>query len=206
MAKLAQYGKYFTFAICLPPFLVLFMLLHVANVLMQRLNLYMMLAPVVLLSTLLVGAGWVLWLVRKVLQRRWGDVMALVAAPLTALLVITWLGAVGFTPSWIRFQILRAQYEAQIAVSTAVSPKLAAFDWTDTGEADTANTSNTLIYDESDEIGLSPPRRSQRWLERAARIANRDSMASVLQEESDVRSVSVKRLGGHFYLVSQTYH
>ena len=84
------------------------------------------------------------------------------------------------------------------------------WDWGETGGAAVTNVFYTLVYDQSDEIFRSPSQRSEGWTERANAMAKGTMLFSILQTEksrpdpgSNVPSLTIRRLEGHFYLVTE---
>ncbi|MBX9774151.1 MAG: hypothetical protein K2Y71_07025 [Xanthobacteraceae bacterium] len=104
-----------------------------------------------------------------------------------------------------RFEFNRQHYVDQIVQlpETGV-PRLMAFDFGSTGGTAVANIFYTLVYDESDEIGLPPAQRSLEWRQRACSVS---SMQACLTQKSDPQRyvVEVKSMGSHFYLITEIY-
>ncbi|MCC6781098.1 MAG: hypothetical protein IT537_31380 [Hyphomicrobiales bacterium] len=97
----------------------------------------------------------------------------------------------------IRFAVTRPYYESLIAAMPrdGQEPLLARFDWGGTGGAGVVNIFHVLVFDESDE--LTQNRRSAQWWSRAAH-----TMPSILNDD---HTINIRRLGKHFYLVTEIY-
>ncbi|WXC81695.1 hypothetical protein WDK88_08795 [Bradyrhizobium septentrionale] len=166
-------------------------------------NLWLALVPVLFLSALVMTASWVVALIRNLWLRRWRRVTSILVAPLAACLIFAGARAAGISSELIRFEIGRHHYIAQVEkLPQAGEPRLATFDWGQTGGVGVANFIYTLIFDEADEIARAPAPRSLAWHDRANRQCPGTPLCSVLDPSSGF-SITVRKLDGHFYLVTE---
>jgi hypothetical protein len=78
------------------------------------------------------------------------------------------------------------------------------FSWGQTGGAGVVNIIYTLVFDESDEIGLPSGHRSPAWKQRAVLMCPGTAMCSIAVAPR-ANSITVERLAKHFFLVSEIY-
>jgi hypothetical protein len=169
-------------------------------------NLYLLIVPLLLVPAIAVSIWWSICLIGNAIKRRWRRVASIVAAPVVAYFFFVALGALGINPDRIRFELNREYYQEQVALLPQTSePRFKIFDWGSTGGAAVVNIFHTLIYDESDEIGLSPERRSIDWNRRANALCPGSQMCSILHPDPPRHFVNIRSMGAHFYLVTQTY-
>src|SRR5262249_23540839 len=146
-------------------------------------------------------------LIRNAVLRRWRRVASVLVAPLIAGCAFALLAALGVTPERIRFELGKQYYLDQIAQTLAKEgePRFKMFDWGSTGGAAVVNVFHTLIFDESDEIARPRHLRSAEWNERIQMFCPGTQMCSILQTETPQHRVTVTRIHGHFYLVTEYY-
>jgi hypothetical protein len=182
-------------------FLALFLLFASLGELDAAFTLYLMLAPLLLV----VAGPIILFLLfamrRDTALRRWKRLASWIAGLFLAVGVFYALAQLGLDATWARLALTRDRYERVIAglPQTDDAPRFKMFEWGDTGGAGVVNIFRTLIYDESDEIALESEQRSLAWRDRM--IASEDGR-SVLRRE--VRgSTAIRRISGHFYLLTE---
>ena len=186
----------------------LFVLLASFHELDRIFNLYLFLIPILVLPTVVVAVTLLIALIVNLMKRRWRLVLSVVLAPAlaaAALLALMWLGV---TPFRVLFEIKRFSFEREIAQTpeAAGAPRLRSFEWGDTGGAGVANIFETIIYDESDEIALPALQRSEAWLARAKATGPSTGLTAVLKmRHTEESSVSVEKIRGHYYLVTEVY-
>jgi hypothetical protein len=145
-------------------------------------------------------------LIANAIKRRWRRVISIVAAPVAAYYFLVALGALGIDPHRIRFELSRAHYQDQVSrLPETGEPRFKIFDWGSTGGAAVVNIFYTLIYDESDEIGLPREERSADWNRRANALFPGSQMCSILHPDPSRHFVNIRKMGAHFYLVTETY-
>jgi hypothetical protein len=171
------------------------------------LNLYLLVVPLILLPTVIVAIGLLVSLIANAVVRRWRRCASVIAAPVIAGTVFGLAAHLGVNPDRVRLEFTRAHYMAQIAQMPreADEPRLALFDWGQTGGAAVINIFHTLVYDESDEIALPSAQRSAEWNRRVDNVAAGSTKSSILGIPSDNHSVEIKKLGRHFYLLTEYY-
>jgi len=100
---------------------------------------------------------------------------------------------------WLKAEVAR---HAPIAAASPARPRLLVWQIRERGAAVGAQVFDTLIFDESDEIGRPPAQRSEAWRARAdARLREIDqSQRAPRQDEV----FSVRALGGHWWLLTDT--
>jgi hypothetical protein len=164
-------------------------------------NLYLLLVPLIFIPAIAVLVYWTIALIWNAVLRRWRRVFSVLVAPVAAYLLFVGADAAGVNSARIRFEIGRHHYLDQIAkLPQTDEPHFKSFDWGQTGGAGVPNIFHTLVYDESDEILLPSQERSAAWRDRANRQC--PGMCSILRPESGV-SIIVKKIVGHFYLVTE---
>lgn len=95
-------------------------------------------------------------------------------------------------------------FAARIAQTprTAGQPRLLDWAWKETGAAIGAQIFETIVYDESDEIGRPPAALSAGWRARAS-VRLKD-IAERIGHRNRNDEVDVRRIDDHFYLVTET--
>jgi len=168
-------------------------------------NLYLALVPLLLLPALATAIYWSVALIRNIVLRRWRRVASVLAAPVMAYIILAGAGAAGIDTQWIRFEIGKGYYIDQVAkLPETDEPRFKIFPWGETGGAAVTNIIYTLIYDESDEIGLAPEARSKEWRQRMGKMCPGTMMCSITNPHGEM-SIAVKRIEGHFYLVTEIF-
>lgn len=140
--------------------------------------------------------------------RRWRRSASAVLAPFAAFGVAYGVISAGVTPTTVRFQIVRQSYEGLVSQALASGdrrPLLLAFEWGELGGAAQTNVFGTLIYDESDEIAKPPSARSSRWRDRPDAAPGHRLYSVVNPNPDPLWAHDVQPLGGHFYLLTDTY-
>lgn len=147
----------------------------------RKFGLWFALVPILGIPAVVVGAAWMVGIVRSSLR---GDLMratSVAVAPLIIWPLLICALRMGFDSHWMRFQINKSSYEASVSALRAPSPAYHSWDWGTTGGAASVNIFYSLIYDESDQT----PRRAT--------------------EASKDFKTQVRGFGGHFYLVTLIY-
>ena len=95
-------------------------------------------------------------------------------------------------------------FQAQVAQTPKLGgqPRLLDWAWRETGAATGAQTFETIVYDESDEIGRGGAAPSAAWRGRDG--GRLKSIADAMDRRNGDDVVEVRSLGGHFYRVTQT--
>jgi len=165
-------------------------------------NLWLVLVPVLFVPALAVAAYCTVALIRNLWLRRWRSVASILMAPIAAYLIFAGVRAAGISSELIRFEIGKHYYIAQIEkLPQTGDPRLATFDWGQTGGAGVPNFIYTLVFDESDEIIRAPAQRSPAWHDRANRQCQGTPLCSLLNPPDF--TITVRKLDGHFYLVTE---
>src|SRR3569623_236506 len=81
-------------------------------------------------------------------------------------------------------------------------PRLLDWAWREKGAAIGAQIFETIVYDESDEIGRTDAAPSTAW--RARDRGRLKSVADAMDRRDGDDMVEVRNLGGHFYRVTET--
>ena len=179
----------------------LFLLCALSNYLDRIFNLYLLLVPLLLLPTLVVAVSLLVSLIGNAVKRRWRRCVSVVAGPLVAASAFVFVGYLGINPDRIRFELTKSYY-TKLTVQMpreGADPLFMRFDWGSTGGAGAANIFHMLVFDESDEVALPLERRSDQWRQRAG-----TQMPSMLNAD-ERHSIQVKKMGGHFYLITEVY-
>jgi hypothetical protein len=82
-------------------------------------------------------------------------------------------------------------------------PRFHKFDWGTTGGAAAPNFFFTLVFDESDEIGLPPERRLPAWRGRVGGSICATTPMCSLYESYGNKTVTVEKMSGPFFLVTE---
>lgn len=178
----------------------------VAHELDRLFNLYLMLVPIVLLPLLVCGIAVICSISTNLNRHRPRQAASAFAAPIIATTFYA-LSAPVLSLDRINFALSRRTYEAEIARITREdgAPLFKTWKWGETGGAGVANIFETLIFDESDEIALSPLQHSAKWKNRVAEKCPGRTCWIVFWPPLDGYSNTVIALGRHFYLVREIY-
>jgi hypothetical protein len=169
-------------------------------------NLYAFLVPLLMIPAIIISVVWIAGLIKNLFLRRWKRAASIVAAPIIASAVLFGLALLGINPERIRLELGRPYYVSAInQLPQTGLPRFKIFKWGSTGGVAVANFIHTLIYDESDEIGLPPEQRSADWNARAYALCPGTVMCSILAPEPPRHSVQIKKIQGHFYSVTEIY-
>ncbi len=183
---------------------ILSLFLWLCGELDRVLNLYLLLVPIVLLPTLVLGTIWVVSFGVNVFRRRWRRSLSLVIAPSLVWLLL-FLLVQSHISDLVRLEISKQTYLAQLeALAAEGKPRFKSWDWGETGGAAVVNTFWVLVYDESD--GIVKPRSS--WPAEWRRNAEQGGtgLYSFLHPGEFAFSAGiVKHLEGHFYVVVQSF-
>ena len=106
----------------------------------------------------------------------------------------------GVTSDWVRFHVSRFYYLHKIAEAPRANnaPLFIMFDWGESGGAAVPNIFDTLIYDETDQIGLPPEKRSDEWMERMDKRRTGSILYTILEPGKLWETTA---FGQHFFLV-----
>jgi hypothetical protein len=169
-------------------------------------NLYLLIVPFLFFPTVALGLWWLGSLLASIWHRRWRRAASVIVAPVIAYGLIQLILHLGFTPGWIRFELGRQYYLAEIdKLPRGSEPRFKVFNWGQTGGAAVVNNFFTLVFDESDEIALPAEKRSSDWSRRARSFCPGSQMCSILQPDPPRHIVDVVKISGHFYLVTELY-
>ncbi len=170
-------------------------------------HLWIMIIPLLLLPAAAIVICWLIVLVANIARRHWRRLISQIAAPVLAVALFAALLAMGVTTDRIRFEFNRRSYEAEIArLPQTGEPRFHKWVWGETGGAVGANFFYTLVFDESDEIALEPEQRSAAWQKRMTpHMCPKDWPSCPIYESGGGKSITVDRIAGHFYLVTELY-
>jgi hypothetical protein len=146
--------------------------------------------PALLLIWALAGIGAAIFGVYAARRRAWRQCSLALMLPLTLLLVaidpFRFIRACNYVGDVAHFIIFRPYYDKQIAALPAnQKPRLVVFNW-----GGMVWASRGLVYDETDQVSLSPGSQSVDWLAQASR------------NELSCEGYSVRPLWAHYYLAS----
>lgn len=136
----------------------------------------------------------------RLFQRRFIEGLALFAV-----LYVPFSFQDAFDRHYWKFQTHKAEYQSAIRADPTPPPKYRIFSW---GNRNTYGigggvTFEAIVYDESDEIALSPEKRSLEWVKRRANPLPSDRWVTTLPEPYPTCKRLTKPLGGHFYYLSE---
>jgi len=183
-----------------------FLFLAYGNEFDRILNLWMLLVPFLLLPGLVIVACWLVVFVINIVRRHWRRLVSQLGAPFIAAMFFALLGAAGVNPQSIRLAVNKRSYLAEIAkLPDTGEPRFHSFKWGETGGAAVANFFFTLVFDETDEIGLPPGLRSEAWVKRHTPPACVKEQQCAVYESAGGKTVTVEPMGDHFFLVTELY-
>src|SRR5262249_27267066 len=141
--------------------LLLYALVHY----LERLHHSFPIILLLLLATIIVPLSLLAILIWNAFMRRWRRCVSIIAGPVVAVAVFSVADDLGINADRLRFELVKSYYMKQTAEMPREGgePLFARFDWGDTGWALGPNIFYHLIFDESDELVLSPEQRSQKW-------------------------------------------
>jgi fumarate reductase subunit C len=135
-------------------------------------------------------------------ERRAASCLLILAAPLLVLAAVLPLNR-SQALNWVEFYSARPTLEARFKQLPPLGhePRLVAFHMDDRGWLPTGPTIfETLVYDQTDEIGKPIERWSDAWRLRAS---GRLHFHSILQPVSPTHAITVTPMGGHWFWVEQ---
>ena len=181
--------------------LVPLLIFAASNQLDRFLNLYLLVVPLVLLPAIVVVIALLASLVLNLVKLRWRRVLSVLVGPSVAFAIFVFADHQGLDADRIRFELTKSSYVKQTAQRSREGgePLLAKFDWGEIGGAGAANLFYTLVFDESDELALPEEQRSEQWKQRV------NAKMPSLMRKVEGHHVDVRRMEGHFYLVTEIY-
>ncbi|MFL6824077.1 MAG: hypothetical protein ACJ8FA_16075 [Xanthobacteraceae bacterium] len=178
----------------------LFLFYTLIDYLDRLFHLYLLVIPLVLLPTIILAVSLLAILIWNAFMRRWRRCASVIVGPVVAYAVLSLAADLGINVDRLRFELTKSEYmkrTAQLAREDG-EPLFAAFDWGSTGGVPAANIFYHLIFEESDELALSPEQRSEQWKRRVER-----KMYSVVHPGGNC-FIEVKKMEDHFYFVRET--
>ncbi len=156
-------------------------LLFFLNELDRRLNLYLLLVPLLLVPALVVVIIWLTSVITNSIRKRWRRLASAVIAPVIIFCLMASLAHWRIDADWVRFQANHRHYEKSVQFLKGPHPRHVTWDWGHTGGAAVVCIDYELHYDESDLTKL------------------RDG------ERKGGGIIRVRDFGNHFYLVTAVY-
>jgi hypothetical protein len=144
-------------------------------------NLWLLLVPILLVPTVVVGITWLISIGINLFKRRWRRLASAVVAPIFVALLAASLLFSGIDAAWVRFHLDKDSYYETVKELTGPHPRHYSWNWGSTGGAAVVNILQAIEYDESDQV---------------ARRQNESLEGGI---------VTVREFGNHFYLVTTTY-
>jgi hypothetical protein len=145
-------------------------------------------------------------LVRHVWAWRWRRIVSLIVMPFVV--TVPLLGALGqgIDASWLRLQVTKPFFLADLPARMLgdTAPRLLAWNWDIGGTRDGYDSEASLVYDESDEFANAHSGWSTALKERMAAPEFRN-LAGFRNSFSGDGWIKIRRLDGHFYLVTEIY-
>jgi hypothetical protein len=180
---------------------LLFLIISIYDVLDRIFHLWLLILPIIFVPMLiwfiitLVGFCW------NIYKRRWCRLVSMIAAPIIIGLFFIILGCLGITANRMYLEYYKTGYLKEVAEIQANGgyPCLKTWDWGATGGIVTVNTFYVLVYDDTDQIALTPQSRSAEWQQKVAENKNN----WILKDKGI--STSTAHLDGHFYLVENVF-
>jgi hypothetical protein len=186
---------------------IAFLLLFFGQELNKAVNLYLLLIPVVLLPILVMAIIMIVGLVRSARLGRWWRFSSTLLAPLVFVSLFIGVTRLEITSEWARFQISRPYYLLKIAYVPRLNnePLFLTFDWGESGGAGVNSVIDTLIYDETDQVGLPPEKRTTEWKQRAEKQQQGSNLTMILAPPTSSVQVTTIAFGHHFFLSKVTW-
>ncbi len=143
----------------------------------------------------------------NLIKLNWKRLLSMLAAVLAAFSLISLQYHAGLTPDYLRFVLVRPYYIAQVNEMLSAPISFKAWFWDETGGGVTSHELDVLVYDETEQLLLSPELRTDEWInavEACSNYAELDlsAIASSGRTRNWPRNITIKVLGGHFFLVS----
>ncbi len=143
----------------------------------------------------------------NLINLNWKHLLSILAAVLAAFSLISLQYYTGLNPDYLRFALVRPYYITQINEMLSAPIRFKAWFWDESGGGITTRELDVLIYDETDQLLLSPELRTDEWINAVEACSNYDKLdlsaiASSGRTRNFTRNIKVKVLGGHFFLVS----
>jgi hypothetical protein len=161
---------------------------------------HLLFVPLLLLPTIVVAVALLASLIGNAFKGRWRRCISAIVGPCVAASIFV-LGYLGIDRDRIHFDLTKSYYIQQIAQMPRVEdePLFARFDWGSRGGVGVANIFYSLVFDESDEVALPHDQRSEQWKRRVG-----GQMYSILHPGAR-HSIDVRKIEGHFYLVTEVH-
>jgi hypothetical protein len=177
----------------------------VVNYLDEIYNFYLLLVLIIFPPFLILAGALVVSFAISLFRLRWRRILSIVAAPIIALSLFGLTNRLGLTPSFVRLELSKSSYMAQIdALPTTDGPRLKCWDWGATGGVAVATTFRTLVYDESDQLALPRSSWSESWILKATEACRGTPLQSVIHPSGSSQA-DVGRLEGHFYIATELF-
>lgn len=137
----------------------------------------------------------------------WRRLLSILAAILAAFSLISLQDYTGLNPDYLRFVLLRPHYITQVDEMPSAPIRFKAWFWSETGGGITSHVLDILIYDEAEQLLLLPELRTDEWISMVEACSNYveldlSAIASSGRTRNSPRRITIKVLGGHFFLVS----
>jgi hypothetical protein len=183
-----------------------FLLLWLSQDLDRIFNLYIALVPLLAIPAFAWLAAMVIGLGLNAFKRRWRRVISIVAAPIVAGTFFLALEPLGVTTERIRLELWKSSClrEVDAAPASDDGTRLKTWNWGRTGGPVGVNIFWTLVYDDSDQVGLPSSSWSAEWVQKAGQ-AGSPLYPLVSHMRGGKSDVSVRHLDGHFYVVEELY-
>ncbi|EJK87295.1 MULTISPECIES: hypothetical protein [Rhizobium] len=166
-----------------------------------------------LLPALIAFVAWSFLIVFNLVKWRWRRALSLVVAPFIAVALVSMLSYLGLNSDKLRFEYRKSDLLKDVAESATAHghPVLINWGWGDMGGGfGGASTEIGLVYDETDQI-MSPPSTwsaefRNRLFDQSPREPGRDynQLGGRIPPNDYTTEPDIRKLGDHFYLVSQT--
>ena len=138
----------------------------------------------------------------------WKGLLSIMGAALAAFSLISVQIYTELDPEHLRFALIRPFYMSQVNEMPSASVRFKAWFWDESGGGIISHLFVALIYDETEQLLLSPELRTDEWInavEACPNYADLDlsAIASSGPTRNEPRRITVEALGGHFFRV---YH